>query len=124
VREVTGPSGVDLVLDPQGTAMLSFDLELAAPGGRVILFGNASGSPLADPPSIATLMGKGIQLGGFSLAALMVTAPHLVSGTLRDVLGIDRERRPQADIVTILNLGGVRAAHDALSAGPDAASTW
>ncbi len=117
VREVTGPSGVDLVLDPQGTAMLSFDLELAAPGGRVIIFGNASGSPLADPPSIATLMGKGVQLGGFSLAALMVTAPHLVSTTLRDVLGLIGSSVLRPDIVTIPDLSGVRTAHDALSAG-------
>ncbi len=117
VREVTGPSGVDLILDPQGTAMLSFDLELAAPGGRVIVFGNASGSPLADPPSIATLMGKGVQLGGFSLAALMATAPHLISTTLRDVLGLIGSGVLRPEIVTITDLDGVRTAHDALSAG-------
>lgn len=37
------PGGVDVILDPTGTGLLDLDLSLAAPGGRVVLFGNAAG---------------------------------------------------------------------------------
>jgi NADPH:quinone reductase len=43
VREATGGAGADIVLDPLGTAMLETDPALTAPGGRIVLFGNAGG---------------------------------------------------------------------------------
>jgi NADPH2:quinone reductase len=43
VREKTGDRGADVILDPQGTALLEMDLEVAAPGARIVLFGNAAG---------------------------------------------------------------------------------
>jgi len=45
VRAAVG-GGIDVVLDPTGTALLDLDLELAAPGARIVLFGNPpAGSP-------------------------------------------------------------------------------
>lgn len=42
------PEGVDIILDPLGTTLLDLDLSIAAPGGRVVLFGNAAGgNPVA-----------------------------------------------------------------------------
>ena len=49
VRKVA-PGGVDVILDPVGTALLDLDLSIAAPGGRVVLFGNAAGGAQAPLP--------------------------------------------------------------------------
>lgn len=48
-------SGVDLVFDPQGTRWLDEDLQMLAPGGRIVRFGNAAGGPLAALPEASTL---------------------------------------------------------------------
>ena len=39
----TNGVGADIVLDPQGTVLLDTDLAVTAPGGRIVLFGNAGG---------------------------------------------------------------------------------
>ena len=49
VRKVA-PGGMDVILDPVGTALLDLDLSIAAPGGRVVLFGNAAGGAQAPLP--------------------------------------------------------------------------
>jgi NADPH:quinone reductase-like Zn-dependent oxidoreductase len=46
----TGNAGVDIVLDPLGTTMLETDLVLTAPGGRIVLFGNAGGGEQVPLP--------------------------------------------------------------------------
>ncbi len=52
IRAHTEGRGIDLILDPQGTNLLETDLEVAAPGGRIVLFGNAGGRTLfALPPT-------------------------------------------------------------------------
>ena len=117
VCQVIGRPGVDIVLDPLGTTMLGFDVDVTRPGGRVIIFGNASGAPLAQPPSVPTLMVKGLQLGGFSLAALMATVPQLVAETLNEVLVLIRDDVLRPDIVTVSGLAGVQDVHDALTSG-------
>jgi NADPH2:quinone reductase len=50
VRAATNGVGADIVLDPQGTALLDTDLAVTAPGGRIVLFGNAGGGELAPLP--------------------------------------------------------------------------
>lgn len=86
IYSVTGGRGADLILDPQGTTMLDLDLEIAAPGARIVLFGNASGAPFAALPSLGQLMGGILSVTGFSLAALTAKDPQRVASTLRRVL--------------------------------------
>jgi NADPH2:quinone reductase len=117
LRSRTHPAVVDLVIDPLGTEMLTFDLDLAAPGTRIIITGNASGSPMADPPSIPRLMGRGAQVGGFSLAALMTTAPNLVAHAMRTVLGLLGDGVIEPVLTLVPGLSAVPAVHDALAAG-------
>jgi NADPH:quinone reductase-like Zn-dependent oxidoreductase len=57
IRRLVGARGVDVILDPQGTALLDVDLELAAPGARIVLFGNATGAPLEPLPPAGLLFG-------------------------------------------------------------------
>jgi len=117
IHDVTSGGGIDVVLDPQGTTMLDFDLDVTAPGGRVIVFGNAAGAPMSDPPPISTLMGKGVQLGGFSLAALISRAPEVVAGGLARALGYLAAGVLSPRIIEVENLEAVPAVHDALAAG-------
>jgi NADPH2:quinone reductase len=80
-----GGPGVDVALDPQGTAWLDADLRMLAPGGRVVLFGNASGAPLDSLPT-GRLYAANAAVGGFSIAALSATAPRLVQRAMNSVL--------------------------------------
>jgi NADPH2:quinone reductase len=117
LRSRLHPAAVDLVIDPLGTVMLDFDLALATPGTRIIITGNASGSAMADLPPIPRLMGLGVQVGGFSLAALMRTAPEVVAQAMRTVLGLLDDRVMEPALTSLPGLSAVPAVHDALAAG-------
>jgi NADPH2:quinone reductase len=85
VREQTGGRGVDLILDPQGTEWIDTDLELVAAGGRIVLFGNAGGTPLTLPPA-GRLFAGNVSIGGFSVRGYAANAPRLLAEALGDVL--------------------------------------
>ena len=72
----------DLILDPQGTTQLDVDLQLVAPTGRIVLFGNAPGEPLGQLPPAGRLYAGNISVAGFSLAALASTAPDVLAAAL------------------------------------------
>ena len=82
VRKVV-PEGVDVILDPVGTALLDFDLSIAAPGGRVLLFGNAAGGAQPPLPSAGRLIGGNVGVLGFSMSRLSATAPKAVQRQVR-----------------------------------------
>lgn len=117
LRSRLGASTIDLVIDPLGTVMLDFDLAIASPGTQVIIMGNASGSAMSELPSIPALMGKGVQVGGFSLAALMAGAPDLVARAMRNVLTLLDEGVLEPALTSVPGLAAVPAVHDALASG-------
>lgn len=82
-----GSDGINIVLDPQGTAWLDADLRMLAPAGRVVLFGNASGAPL-DPITTGRLYSANAAVGGFSIAALSTTDPAIVRQAMDTVFGL------------------------------------
>lgn len=86
VEQRVGRGGVDVVLDPQGTALVDIDLRLSAPGARIVLFGNAAGGPLSPLPGLPSLMAANVSIAGFSLAALAAAAPGRVASALARVL--------------------------------------
>jgi NADPH:quinone reductase len=88
IREAGGDAGVDVVLDPQGTTLLDVDLAVAAPGARIVLFGNASGGPPEPLPTVRELSAANVSVGGFSLAAYAATAPHRVRAAMMRVLDL------------------------------------
>ena len=45
---------------PLGTALLALDLTVAAPGGRVVLFGNVAGGTQAPLPPAGRLIGGAV----------------------------------------------------------------
>ncbi len=117
VRERTDGRGVDLVLDPQGTALLDLDLDVAAPGARIILFGNATGKPLAPLPPAARLVAGNVSIGGFSLSGLAATAPARVSAALRQVLDHLAAGRLEVELTSIDGLANAAEAQQALAEG-------
>ncbi len=117
IRERTGGDGIDVVLDPQGSALLSLDMEVAAPGARIVVFGNATGAPFAALPPLGQLFAANVSIAGFSLAALAATAPTRVTAALAQVLQHLATGVLDVDIQTVDGLAGAPAAQQALAEG-------
>ncbi|MEV0403838.1 zinc-binding dehydrogenase [Actinoallomurus sp. NPDC050550] len=109
--------GVDVILDPLGTALLDADVEVINPGGRVVLFGNAGGGQAAALPGLDRLRAGNIAISGFSISALAVTAPERVAVALRRVLDLIAEGRLDVPVTELGSLSEVPAAHQLLADG-------
>jgi NADPH2:quinone reductase len=111
------PAGADVVLDPLGTRMLDSDLTHAAPGARVVLFGNPGADALAGLPPVGRLIGGNLSVGGFSISRLSRTAPRRVAGALRDVLDLLATGRLDLPVTLVDGLEHVGDTHDVLARG-------
>jgi NADPH2:quinone reductase len=120
VRTVLGGRGVDVVLDPQGTAFLEPDLAVLAPAGLVVLFGDAGGGGLGPLPATGALYGANASVGGFSLAALSASAPGEVVAAMTTVLGHLGAGRLTVDVTEVPALEHAAAAQQALADGTGA----
>lgn len=117
VRELTGGRGVDLILDPQGTDWIDTDLELVAAGGRIVLFGNAGGAPLAALPPAGKLFGANAAIGGFSIRGYAAKAPLMVAAALTEVLQRLSAGELQVDPTVVAGLEHAAEAQQALAEG-------
>jgi NADPH2:quinone reductase len=117
IRAATGGAGVDIVLDPLGATMLETDLAVTAPGGRIVLFGNAEGGEQALLPPAGRLIGGNLAIGGFSITRLWATAPHRASAGLRRVLDLITEGQLDIAITEVGSLADVAAVHQLLAEG-------
>jgi NADPH2:quinone reductase len=117
ISERTAGRGVDVVLDPQGTRLLALDVEVAAPGARIVLFGNASGHPLGELPPAGSLFAGNLSIGAFSISRLAAQAPGRVSRTLHDVLVRLATGTLEIEVNEIDGLGAAPAAQQALAEG-------
>ncbi|MEV7772577.1 zinc-binding dehydrogenase [Kitasatospora sp. NPDC086791] len=114
VRNATDGRGVDLVLDPLGTEALELDLAVAAPGARIVLFGNAGGGTVADLPPLGRLMAGNLTVTGFSHRGLAATAPDRLARAIRRVLGLLADGGLGLPVTELPDLAAVAAAHDAM----------
>ena len=117
IREVTGGRGFDVVLDPQGTTLLDVDLEAAAPGGRIVLFGNAPGTPLGQLPPPGRLLGGNLSIAGFSISSLAAAAPERVGAGLRRVLDLVAAGGLSLELTAVTGLAAAPEAQQALAEG-------
>ncbi|MFC4588849.1 quinone oxidoreductase family protein [Sphaerisporangium corydalis] len=117
VRAATGGAGVDVVLDPLGTSMLDVDLAVTAPGGRIVLFGNAGGGRPAPLPALGKLIGGNVAIGGFSISSLRASAPERVAAALRRILDMIANGRLDAAVTKVDSLADVPAVHQLLAGG-------
>jgi NADPH2:quinone reductase len=116
VRAAAG-GAVDVVLDPLGTAMVDTDLAVTAPGGRIVLFGNAGGGQSGALPPLDRLRAGNIAVAGFSVSALAVTAPHRVAVALRRVLDLVADGRLDLPVTEVGSPAEVPATHQLLAEG-------
>ncbi|GAA4609141.1 zinc-binding dehydrogenase [Actinoallomurus liliacearum] len=106
---------VDVVLDPLGTAMLETDLTVTAPGGRIVLFGNAGGGRSAGLPEPRRLIGGNVAVAGFSISSLAVTAPERVARALRRLLDLIADGRLTFPVTEVGSLAEVPEIHQLLA---------
>jgi NADPH2:quinone reductase len=117
VRAAIQGNGVDIVLDPLGTSELDTDLEITAPGGRIVLFGNAGGGQPAPLPPAGRLIGGNLAIGGFSITGLSRSAPERVAAALRRVLELVGGGRLDVRVTEVGSLADVPAVHQLLADG-------
>ena len=117
IRGATSGAGVDIVLDPLGTAMIETDLNITAPGGRIVLFGNAGGGSGAALPSAGQLISGNLAIGGFSISRLWAVAPHRAAAGLRRVLNLIAEGQIDVATTEVGSLADVPAVHQLLAEG-------
>ncbi|MBS1877907.1 MAG: zinc-binding dehydrogenase [Actinobacteria bacterium] len=116
VRDRTGGRGADVILDPQGTALLDADLAVAAPGARIVLFGNAAGRAL-DPLPAGQLFALNASIAAFSLSRMARQLPDRVGAALSRALAALADGTLSVKPIEIAGLGGVAGVHDELAAG-------
>jgi NADPH2:quinone reductase len=111
------PGGVDVILDPSGTALLDVDLEVAAPGGRIVLFGNPGGEPPGPLPPLAKLIGGNVAIAGFSMSRLTATSPARAAQALQRVLCLLAGQQLDLAVTELGSLDDVPAAQQLLAEG-------
>jgi NADPH2:quinone reductase len=109
--------GVDVILDPLGTTALELDLEVAAAGARIVLFGNASGTAPSPLPGLPRLIGGNLTITGFSLRGLAAGAPERVGRALSEVLALLADGLPTPPTTELDSLDDVPRAHQLLATG-------
>jgi NADPH2:quinone reductase len=107
--------GFDVILDPTGTTSLDLDLDLAAAGCRIVLFGNVGGSAPAPLPPFGRLLGNNVGLIGFSMTALSRTDPARVTDALRTGLAMLDRGQVRPPVTIVESLTRVGALHDQLA---------
>ncbi|KOV66222.1 quinone oxidoreductase family protein [Streptomyces sp. MMG1121] len=117
VMGATDGQGVDLILDPLGTAALELDLDLAAPGGRIVLFGNAGGGAINVLPPAGRLLAGNLTITGFSHRGLAAGAPAKVARAISQVLELLADGRLELPVTELGSLADVPAAHDLMATG-------
>jgi NADPH2:quinone reductase len=117
VRAATNGVGADIVLDPQGTVLLDTDIAVTAPGGRIVLFGNAGGGQPAALPPFGRLLGGNLAIAGFSITGLWANAPHRASAGLRRVLDLIADGRLNVAITEVGSLADAPATQQLLAEG-------
>ena len=110
------PGGVDVILDPGGTQHLELDLEIAAPGARMVLFGNPAGGTPGPLPPMGRLIGANLGILGFSISSLRRTRPELVADALRRGLDMLASGDVRADVTVVEGLAAVPEVHEVMVA--------
>ncbi|GLW54083.1 quinone oxidoreductase family protein [Kitasatospora phosalacinea] len=117
LRAANDGRGIDLVLDPLGTAAVDLDLDLLAPGGRIVLFGNAGGGAPDPLPTLPRLLAANATLTGFSHNGLLTSAPAKVAAAIRRALDLLATGILDTPVTVLPGLSAVPAAHDLLATG-------
>jgi len=111
VRQATGGRGVDVALEMTGGDTLLECLDALAPGGRMIVYGAASGTLPAVP--VEQLMKRGAGVQAFFLGAHIMRRP-LIEPLLAELFGWLREGRLSVHVGGRFPLARAAEAHSAI----------
>ncbi|HEX4221523.1 MAG TPA: zinc-binding dehydrogenase [Pseudonocardiaceae bacterium] len=122
ILAATGGRGVDLVLDPVGGVTRKASLELLAPFGRVVVYGDLgrSGDWTAD---VWDLWKNNKSIAGFNVGALARTTPDLIGAYLSKALDAITRRELSQPLPSIVPLRDAQRAHRLLEAGTTVGKT-
>jgi NADPH2:quinone reductase len=110
VRAATSGRGVDVVLDPVGGETWRRSLDVLAPFGRLVSFGNAAGEqPWTAQFSALTPASAGVS--GFSISTLAATAPQTLRGVADRAFTLAAEGKVELPITGDYELGEAADAH-------------
>lgn len=107
VSNATGGRGVDVVLDSVGVATQQVSLQVLAPFGRLIHYGDASGSPAPIDPE--QLYERSLMVGAFGLD--LDHAPETAAQARRDLVQWAADGSLQIKIAATLPLHDAAEAH-------------
>lgn len=117
VLDATGGRRVNLVLDPHGTDLLDVDLQVLAPGGRIVIFGNAAGGKPEPLPHLSRLIAGNAAIVGFSHRRLAAQAPHVIRTAMVDSLNLLAKHELELPVTVLDDLAEVPAVHQLLADG-------
>lgn len=109
VRDATDGRGADLILDSVGGEVFREALGALAPLGRLVLFGMASGEPVAVQPF--ELLPTSSTFATLNLSVLFARTPDLIQSSWRDLLQLYACGAVQAFISRRLPLEHAAEAH-------------
>ena len=116
VQEITAGRGVDIILDAAGEPTRSKNLQLLAPLGRLVIFGNASTQP--DLPLMPTdLLANNRAVLGYSFSGLTRLAPHVIAATARQAIALLANDQVRVNALHKLPLEQAAEAHRLIEAG-------
>jgi NADPH2:quinone reductase len=110
VRAICGGRGPDVILDSVGGEIRRRSLELLAPLGRLVLFGNASGEPEDGVPG-GVLRAQVKATLGWSITGLAAVDPHRVAAIAGAAFAALARGEMRVDVTDIIPLGEAARAH-------------
>jgi len=110
------PSSFDVILDPVGTRTREINVELLAPGGRLVVFGNLSGF---EPVMISSndLLVHGKSVLGYNSVLLSRTHPGRLMRSAREALAMVRSGDVRIHVSAEHPLDDVATAVEQLATG-------
>jgi NADPH:quinone reductase len=112
VRELTGGSGVDVVLDPIGGEVQARSLEVLAPFGRLVSYSNISRADQSLPDG-EWMRARCVGYVGLSNGQLSVRQPELFRTTLVRAVELVHSGALEVEVTAVLPLTQAAAAHRA-----------
>jgi NADPH:quinone reductase len=113
VGERTEGRGVDVVLDPIGGDVRAHSMDVLAPLGRLVAFGNASATPETVPEG-ASLRTANRGVLGFSMGSLVRSEPHRVRAVMGRALTLVADGTLHLDVAEVHDLADATDAHTRL----------
>lgn len=116
VQQFTEGRGVDVILDAAGEPTRSQSLQLLAPFGRLVIFGNASNQPdLPLLPSDLLINNRAVL--GYSFSSLTKRAPHVTATATRHVFDLLASGLVRVETPHVLPLAQAAEAHRLIETG-------